>query len=458
MGRKRKRSPALAILLLVITLILAVRSLWVGDFLRWQSVDDSDHRSLIRTSYGLRTALLGLGFAYEQKIFLTRTPRDVDTALEWPGLSLVREELPDHPSLARRLGFGLKRTVDERPESFRNVVELTIPLWAIAMLLAIGPARWLIARRARARASSQQSASDDAGAAGTSTMGRSRLKTAIIALLLGVLIGAAAVGLYSWSRGSFVATTAPSLATTAPAAEQAPIHPIVGRWQIRIGAIRAKYQFANDGSFLVQFTGLPTRPPAATAAHDAGGTWRVKGKELILTNTWSNTPLVVVNERETATIISVEPDALTLEHADRKGQNEVLEFERFEPFQKGRVDLPATVGFWKLQGLTLALKEGGDATMTYDLAGVPARLGAWSQAGRKLTLLMEPPYVKSAARRAADPRLIEPREQSYDVRSVDDLRMILHPEDSPPTEHHVYERVTRHPKPPESSSGGAGRR
>ena len=143
---------------------------------------------------------------------------------------------------------------------------------------------------------------------------------------------------------------------------------------------------------------------------------------------------------------------------DRKGQNEVLEFEPFEPFQKGRVDMPAVVGMWKLQGVTLALKEGGEASMTYDRPGVPARVGAWSQAGKKLTLLMEPRYVKSAARRAADPSLTELREQSYDVRSVDDLRMILHPEDSPPTENHVYERVTRHSKPPESSNGGAGRR
>ena len=456
MGRKRKRSPALAMLLLVITLTLAVRSLWVGDFVRWQSVDDSDHRSLIRTTFGLRTALLGLGFAYEQKIFLTRTPRDVDTALEWPGLSYVREELPDHPPFARRLGFGLERSVDERPESFRNTVELTIPLWLIGMLLAIGPVRWLIARRALARAPSRQAASDDAGVAGTSTAGRSRLKTAIIALLLGVVIGAAAVALYSSSGSRSVATTAPS--TTAPAPEQPPIHPIVGRWRIRMGDIRASYHFANDGSFVVQFTGLPTRPAAPKAAHDAGGTWRVNGKELILTNTWSNTPLVVVNERETATILSVEPETLTLEHADRKGRNEVLEFERFEPFQKGRVDMPAVVGMWKLHGVTLALKEGGEATMTYDRAGVPARAGTWSQAGKKLTLLMEPPYVKSAARRAADPTLTEPREQSYDVRSVDDLRMILHPEDSPPTENHVYERVTRHPKPPESPGAGAGRK
>jgi hypothetical protein len=85
-------------------------------------------------------------------------------------------------------------------------------------------------------------------------------------------------------------------------------------------------------------------------------------------------------------------------------------------------------------------------------------VGAWSQAGKKLTLLMEPPYVKSAARRASDPSLTEPRETSYDVRSVDDLRMILHPEESPPTENRVYERVTRHPKPAEPSGSGAGRR
>src|SRR5688500_4308890 len=72
MRRKRNRSPVLAAVLLVLTLVLAVRSLWVSDVVRWRSVDVTDDRSLIQTTFGLRTARLGLGFFYDQAIVSMR--------------------------------------------------------------------------------------------------------------------------------------------------------------------------------------------------------------------------------------------------------------------------------------------------------------------------------------------------------------------------------------------------
>ncbi|HEV2295749.1 MAG TPA: hypothetical protein VGR35_18015 [Tepidisphaeraceae bacterium] len=443
MSHKRNRSPALAILLLVATLALAVRSLWVSDFLRWQSIDDSDHRSLVQTTWGLRTARLGLAFVYDQAIVSMRNPREVDAALASPGLSYVVEDLPEHPSLARRLGFGFERITDERPESFRNSLELSVPLWLVAMLLAIGPARWLLANRAARAAGADKDPARDAARNGLRAERRPLVKTAVIALAVGIVMGAAAALFYAGRRHAAAPATAPTgTATVATADHQPPIHPIVGMWRIRMDSIRATYQFANDGSFVVTFTGLPQRPTAPSDAHDAGGTWRVDDKELILTYAWSNTPLVVVGERETATFVAIDPNRLELEHADRKGRPERLVFERTYPFEKGKADVRAIIGRWKSPQFTLDLKPGGEVAITYDGRDAKARAGKWSQQGKTLTLLMEAPYVKSAAQRAAHPHLTEPREETYDIRTVDELRLILHRRNLPETEHIVFARIT----------------
>ncbi|MDQ3441015.1 MAG: hypothetical protein M3478_11775, partial [Planctomycetota bacterium] len=208
-------------LFLVITLILAARSVWVSDIVRWRSIDATDHRSLVRTTFGLRSARLGLGFVYDQTIVSTHNPRDVDAALASPGLSHLVAELPARPTIARRFGFGFERAVDERPESFQNALEMAIPLWLIALLLAIGPARWLIARRAAAKgAGTNETETDDAASPrGFVARRRSTVKVGVIALVLGVLIGAA--GVYFVRKGMSSPAAAPLAATTnapAPAA------------------------------------------------------------------------------------------------------------------------------------------------------------------------------------------------------------------------------------------------
>lgn len=439
MPSRRKRRPVLAGVLLIAALVLAVRSIRIADVLRWQSVDDQG-QSVIKTSFGLRTARLGLGIFYDEAIVSTRDARDVDAALSSmsPGLSYAAETLPDDPSLARRLGIGFDRRVDERPESFTNHVELIVPIWVIAILLAIGPVRWVIAQRRRRRDEAAHRASDDAANAGHVPARSSNMRIAIIALACGIVIGVVATVF-------IVCCDAPtrSAATTAsaPQDDKPPIHPIVGMWRIRIDPIVATYRFANDGSFVLTFQG-PSLPHAAPgAAQEAGGTWRVDRDQLVLTNTWSNTPLTIVGEKETATIVSVEAETLELDHLDRKLKGERLTFARAYSFMKGKADIPAIVGRWTSRSYTIDLQGGGDVVIVYPDRPNDPRKGTWSQAGKTLTLRMEPPYVKSAARRAADPSLTQPREELYDVRSVDALRLILHHADTPPTHNLGFDRI-----------------
>lgn len=446
MRRKPKQWPVLAGALLALTLIMAGRSLWVSDVLRWRSLDATDARFVIQSTLTLRTARLGLQLEYDQALAPMSDRRAVDAAVASPGLRYAAEELPENPS-PRRLGFGYERAVDERPESFRNWLKLVIPMWLIALLLAISPARWLIGRRKRNDAAAPVEPDDAVGKR------RSSMKIGLIALVVGIAIGAVGVGLYMTLRDAdgTAATMSPASAPASAPAEAPPIHPIVGMWRIDLGGIRATYRFANDGSFVVMFTGMPHRPPAGQdVQHDAGGTWRVNGKELVLSNTWSNTPLVIVGERETATIIAIEPDRMELEHADRKGQREILTFGRTHPFVAGQADQTAIVGRWQSPQFTLDLRSGGEVVMTYGRSGgggvgsrgAEPREGVWSQRGQTLTLRMDPPYVKSAARRAVDPRLTEPREEEYDVRTVNESRLILHRKNTPPGAHLVFERTS----------------
>lgn len=436
MPRKRRRSPVLAAFLGVLMLGLMIRSLWARDVVAWHSV--VDHRdSIIQTSIGMESAWLGLGIFHEETLITLRPTRGVPASLTSidPGLHFETHELPETSSLIRRVGFGFERHVDERPESFRNSTRLIVPLWLIAAVLAIGPMRWWIARRAAKRAAPVESA----GGEDMMRPERSTMKITAIAVLCGVLIGGMLV--YSFLGDGSSAATKPS---TAPAIsdEGPPIHPIVGSWRIRMDPIRATYRFGNDGSFLLSFKGVPARRDASPP--EAGGSWRVDDDKLVMLNKWSNTPLSIVGEEETATITSVTPENLALSHLNGKGEQETLTLARVHPFVKGKRDDPRIVGQWKSSRYTLDLQADGAAVRT----SRSQTMGEWCQQGATLTLLMNPPEVRSAARRQADPSLSEPREEEHLILQLDEQRLVLRSAELLTAPHLVFERVLGTPAEP----------
>src|SRR5437867_146096 len=151
-ARKRRRSPILASALLLLALVLMVRSTWLSDSLAWQSIRQQNE-SIIQTSQGIRTAHLGIGLFYDEALISARNARAVNAAVSTikPGLHFATGPAPERTSFWRHVGFVFDRRLDERPEHFQNSFELMVPLWLIALLLAISPTRWLLARRAAAR-------------------------------------------------------------------------------------------------------------------------------------------------------------------------------------------------------------------------------------------------------------------------------------------------------------------
>jgi hypothetical protein len=253
------------------------------------------------------------------------------------------------------------------------------------------------------------------------------MRIAVIALVCGLVIGGLVIFLVTRHAGNSNGVSQAIVDDGKP-----PIHPIVGSWRLRIDSIVATYRFGNDSTFSLTFTNVP----GPAAEQQAGGSWRVNGDTLVMINKWSNTPLTVVGEEESAKIISVSLGKLVLENINRKGKPENLTFDRAEPFVKGKLDNPKIVGTWQSSFGTLDLQSGGDVRR----GGGGESTGEWSQHGTTLVLRMNPPAVKSAARRAANPALTAPRDEFYEILNLDDQTLIVRRTDPPGQGNIVFQR------------------
>jgi hypothetical protein len=188
------------------------------------------------------------------------------------------------------------------------------------------------------------------------------------------------------------------------------------------------------------------RATNGSATHDATGTWTVENKTLVMKNKTSTTPLTVVGEEESATIVSLTNDEVVLENVTRKGKSERIAFHRVAPFVAGQTDNSAIVGTWisvPYNQLT-EFTSGGDVIFNGD----PSRKGKWSLTGGVLRMQIDPAPsasdVKSAARRAAQrnqlPQMIE---QFLEVRfGADQGTMTLKPQDAKGDPVRSYRRAT----------------
>jgi hypothetical protein len=358
-----------------------------------------------------------------------------------PGLRLTSEPAAAvaEMSLPRRLGLGVIEQHDERPESFNSFASVAIPLWALAIVFAISPARYLLfrGRIARRRVERQRRS----GRPKRRTAGWSLNKGLLVGLICGLLVGVGVTflltrrGTSSGDAGdASTATTAPSAGAAAAAIEAEKSNdPMVGVWRVDLSPITAIYQFRGNGTFSLQFKGVPLPPATPTAvAHQASGTWRVEGKELILRNTASTTPLTIVDEEEKATILSVDLDRLIIEHLDRKGRLEKLTLTRVQPFHAGRRDNPAIVGTWQTHNSRggIEIHDSGELRMTRYNGGFST--GQWSQEGNALRVVIFPPDDPNAAQRAGRPDLTDTQERLYEaLLSPDEQTLSLRLVDPP---------------------------
>src|SRR5438552_2158656 len=234
-ARKRRRSPLLASVLLVLALVLMTRSLWLSDALAWQSIRQQSE-SIIQTSLGLRTSHLGIGLFYDESLISARNARALNAVVSsmQPGLHFSSEPAHEPATLWPRAGFAFDRRLDERPEHFQNSLEMMIPLWLIAMLLAISPTRWLLAPRAAARETARKAASPDLPPRNITSKRRSDMRIAVIALVCGLIIGGLVMFLVTRHVGKSGAAPQAVVDDGKP-----PIHAIVGSWRLRIDSIVA---------------------------------------------------------------------------------------------------------------------------------------------------------------------------------------------------------------------------
>jgi hypothetical protein len=205
---------------------------------------------------------------------------------------------------------------------------------------------------------------------------------------------------FGGSQPGSVAVAVAAAPTTRPAGNKS--DGIVGAWRTSVGMLDATYQFNDDGTFSLTFTpttkadrtavrGMPqTRPGNAPATTTAGGTWRMEGKRLVMTNTRSDTPLTVVGEREDAEVVRVDANELVLRTTDARRKVEDVRFERRTAFRKAARDDVRVVGTWR----------GDQGTMVLANSGMVAMLGTkgeWSQSGSRLAIKL--------TGRPSDPRM-----------------------------------------------------
>lgn len=425
-----RRPPWGSVILLLAIAALIVRSLICRDTLEWCGVH-TDANSIVIVTSGVSCSRLGLGF-FRRQNGLAANDRNAARAVDAAplGFRWNAEPLPDHPSLLRRLGLGLEREVHDEPGSYRDRFELTVPLWLLGMAFVIAPARFILAWRRRR--------------ANMGLAGRPRMKYGLaIGIACGVIIGAVATFMLV-SRSKEPSANTSSTQSGAPSSQapppKAPIHPIVGTWRVYIDPpMAAIYRFENDGTFALTIKPMPRFDLRQPVTHEAGGTWKVQGNALVMTNTMSNTPLTVVGETESATIVSVDADTLVLDTTDRDGKPQTLRFEHIVPFAAGRYDNAGLPGKWQSPAYEMELLASGDVVMTR----AAWKGGKWPQQGKRLWFVLDPPYVRSAARRMADPALTAPVEQEFDFRlSADNNTLMLVRKDVPNYPVQQFRRLT----------------
>jgi hypothetical protein len=409
----RRRFPLISSALFVFCALAAVRSLSMRYSLSWQRVDD-EATSVVRTAYGIDIERLGLGFFYEQQMATARDRDAVQAMLHstTPGVSWrAQAASSDTWPLLRRLGFGFERDVNDRPDAFANAMRVRVPLWLLAALFAIAPVRFILRRRRERVAASLPTDMNVPNQ--PARAGRIATPAVAIAVVFGVLVGIGATLLLVRRGGTSGGSAAGSGATSSRAPGPLAASPLVGAWRMNLWPITATYDFKDDGSFSLRFSGAPVPPLNGAAAHEAFGTWHVDGKMLVMDNTTSTTPFTVPGEEETATIASTSPDELVLLNVDRKGRNELLHLQRVEPFARGACDNRAVIGVWMTpDGGGFEVKDGGE--MFYALRSSSFRNGAWSQAGDRLRLQLDPPAVRGAQQRW-NPALSERAEVTYEI-------------------------------------------
>jgi hypothetical protein len=203
---------------------------------------------------------------------------------------------------------------------------------------------------------------------------------------------------------------------------------ILGAWQTTAGLHDARYQFNADGTFTLEFTPsaklaqhqrqLPqTRPAVPPQPARAGGTWRIEGKRLVMTNTSSTTPFTVVGEREEAELVSVGPNDLVLRTTDNRGQPEDVRLVRRTPFEKGKRDDQRIVGTWRSERLTLVIADSG-------LAAMLGAKGEWSQGGNHLAIKVTSPGGV-APRTPDELRAIAATDLDFTIDHLDETTLVM---------------------------------
>jgi hypothetical protein len=179
---------------------------------------------------------------------------------------------------------------------------------------------------------------------------------------------------------------ASAAAVLAAAAEPADLaKQVVGEWVIPIGDQRllgggsARYQFAADGTFTLTFHSHFNEASGS-------GTWQLNGTRLTMVDKTSDTGLIRAGEIETADVISITSDVLTIATKDIRGRDETDRFFRVPPFVPG-AENAAVIGTWMGRGQLVLTSDGRVVVSAYGVN----RQGRFMQTDRLLILRLAPP-------------------------------------------------------------------
>ncbi len=388
---------------------------------------NGERNTVTLAGYGLETGQLGLRIYADQQVIETPTIRKMNEVLNSAapsvGLRLTSGPLTPKPGFWRWLGVGLDRGLDAKTYSLSSESGVILPLWLMAVLLALRPVRYF-----RERLRTQAAAGDDPAG----RRDRGALMRIVIAMVAGLAVGVAAM-FFVMRHPS----TAAQISATNRVAEQAPIHPIVGVWRIHFDPIVATYTFGNDGKFILVFRGVPRQHAYGAIETHTEGTWKVEANALTMHNTATDSEFSVVGDDESATIESIAHDTLVLSRTDKAGKSEKMTFERVTPFAKGKFDNPALLGHWRSDRTFIELKDSGDATVGSTQMRpnhvAPQRTAAWSQSGARLTMQIDAPAPPRRGYGGQPPPALPPSEMVYEVMNVSpDGNMLLLKQVQPP--------------------------
>jgi prepilin-type processing-associated H-X9-DG protein len=99
---------------------------------------------------------------------------------------------------------------------------------------------------------------------------------------------------------------------------------LVGSFVVAFGGISCRYDFKADHTFTLTFTGSRGFPGGG----EAGGTWKLDGRHLVMENTSSNTPFTIADETEEADVVEINGTELVLSTRDRHGKEERVTLRR----------------------------------------------------------------------------------------------------------------------------------